>query len=56
MKHNNLNETIPSCSDKCEVHINSCFGFVFLLINGYWFLYIYNKYIRNNKENIKINL
>ena len=41
-------ETIPSCREKIEVKINSCLGFIWLLITGYWFNYIYN-YLKEKK-------
>lgn len=44
--YSNLNELEISCSDKTEIYMNSCFGFIFLLINGYWFSYIYETYIK----------
>ena len=38
-----------NCSDKVEVFFNSFFGFVFLLLNGYWFQYLYNTYFKSKK-------
>lgn len=52
ISYENLNEAIENeplevdCREKVEVKFRSCFGFLWLLLTGYWFQYIYNTYLK----------